>query len=148
MEEDFQSADLMGKLRIGITKGLRIVNVRSKEAYDVLKIKNEIGGKEKYKKNLIQDLGNAVLRIYKHKGNFSEESIKSKCTQLLDVEKEIEELGEKIKLVHENALKELGKLKALGKPNDKIVCKKCGTENTNESTVCTSCGETIDRSNT
>jgi ribosomal protein L40E len=144
MQENIQSSDLMGKLKIGITKGLRIVNVRSKEAYDVIRIRNEIGGKEKYKKKLIQDLGNAVFRTYKHKGSFSEESIKVKCGQLENVESEIEELTEKIKLVHENALKELGKLKALSKPNNNVKCQKCGVENTENSTKCKACGSDIE----
>lgn len=140
MEEDFGSADLLGKLRIGLSRGLRIVNVRSKEAYDVIKIRNEIGGKEKNKRMLIQDLGNSVFRIYKHKGSFNEESIKTKCNQLVEIEDEIEELNREIHLVHENALKELGKLKALSKPNNKIKCMNCGAENDENSGVCSGCG--------
>lgn len=143
MEQDMQSADLMGKLKIGITRGLRIVNVRSKEAYDVLKIRNEIGGKEKYKKKLFQDLGSSVFRLYKHKGSISEESVKTKCGQLADLENEIEELNERIKLVHENALKELGRLKALSKPNNKIKCNNCGVDNDINSTKCSDCGSDI-----
>ena len=140
MEEDFGSADLLGKLKIGLSRGLRIVNVRSKEAYDVIKIRNEIGGKEKNKRKLIQDLGNSVFRIYKHKGSFNEESIKAKCDQLVELEDEIEELNREISLVHENALKELGKLKALSKPNNKIKCSKCGVENDENSGICSGCG--------
>lgn len=143
MEEDIASADLMGKLRIGLSKGLRIVNVRSKEAYVVIKIRNEISGKEKHKKRLIQDLGQSVFRLYKHKESFNEDSIKSKCNQLSDLENEIEELNKQINLVHENALKELGKLKALSKPNSKIKCQKCGIENEENSKVCSGCGSEL-----
>ncbi len=143
MEEDVASADLLGKLRIGLSKGLRIVNVRSKEAYEVIKIRNEIGGKEKYKKKLIQELGQSVFRLYKHKESFNEEGIKSKCSQLTDLESEIEELNKEINLVHENALKELGKLKALSKPNSKVKCQKCGVENEENSTVCSGCGNEL-----
>ena len=83
----------------------------------------EINGKEKYKKKLIQELGQSVFRLYKHKESFNEEGIKSKCSQLTDLESEIEELNKEINLVHENALKELGKLKALSKPNSKVKCQ-------------------------
>ena len=143
MEQDIASADLLGKLRIGISRGLRIVNVRSKEAYDVMKIRNEIGGKEKYKRKLIQELGQSVYRLYKHKETLNEESIKSKCNQLADLENEIEELNGRINLVHENALKELGKLKALSKPDSRFKCQKCGVENEQNATVCSACGSEL-----
>ena len=143
MEEDITSADLLGKLRLGLSRGLRIVNVRSKEAYEVMKIRNEIGGKGKYKKKLIQELGQSVFRLYKHKESINEESIKSKCNQLTDLENEIEELNKRINLVHENALKELGKLKALSKPDNNLKCRKCGVENEQNSTVCSGCGSEL-----
>lgn len=110
--------DILDKFRAGLNRGLRIVNVRSKEAYDVLKTKNNIQGKNRYKRKLVEELGNAVFRTYKHKGNISEDSIKNKCEDILKMESEIDDLNEQIQNIHENALKELGKLKAITKPND------------------------------
>ncbi len=110
--------DILDKFKAGLNRGLRIVNVRSKEAYDVLKAKNNIQGKNRNKRKLVEELGNAVYRTYKHKGNISEDSIKNKCEDILKVETEIDDLNEQIQNIHENALKELGKLKAITKPND------------------------------
>jgi len=115
MEENVESSDLFNKLKIGINKGLRIVNVRSKEAYVTLKYKNDIQGKNRYKKKLIEELGNTVFRTFKHKGSLNEDGIKSKCASIVEVETEIEDMHEQIRLVHENAQKELGKLKAITK---------------------------------
>ena len=50
------NADIFDKFKAGFSRGLRIVNVRSKEAYDVLKTKNQIQGKNGNKRKLIEDL--------------------------------------------------------------------------------------------
>lgn len=113
-----ENSDILGKFKSGINRGLRIVNVRSKEAYDVLMTKNQIQGKHRGKRKLLEELGSAVYRTYKHKGNINEQSIKNKCESILKVESEIDELNDQIELIHENALKELGKLKAITKASE------------------------------
>ncbi len=113
-----ESSDILGKFRSGLNRGLHIVNVRSKEAYDVLMTKNQIQGKNRGKRKLLEELGSAVYRTYKHKGNINEQSIKNKCESILKVESEIDELNDQIEFIHENALKELGKLKAITKPSE------------------------------
>ncbi|NIP29563.1 MAG: hypothetical protein GTN99_01965, partial [Candidatus Dadabacteria bacterium] len=110
--------DILEKFKAGFNRGLRIVNVRSKEAYGVLMTKNQIQGKNRKKKKLVEDLGNAVFRTYKHKGNINEDSIKDKCEDIIKIESDIDILYEEIQNIHDNALKELGKLKAITKPQD------------------------------
>ncbi len=139
------SSDLLEKFKVGLNKGLRIVNVRSKEAYDVLKTKNQIQGKNRHKRKLIEELGSAVFRTYKHKGNVSEDSIKNKCQDILNLESEIDSLNEEIKNIHENAQKELGKLKAITKPNDVIKCE-CGAEVEKGLEKCPQCGKELEKS--
>lgn len=113
-----ENSDILGKFKSGLNRGIRIVNVRSKEAYDVLMTKNQIQGKNRGKRKLLEELGSAVYRTYKHKGNINEQSIKNKCESILKVESEIDELNDQIEFIHENALKELGKLKAITKPSE------------------------------
>jgi hypothetical protein len=138
------NTDLLVKFKAGLNRGLRIVNVRSKEAYDVLKTKNQIQGKNRYKKKLIEDLGNAVFRTFKHKGNISEDGIKNKCNDILNLESDIDGLNEEIKNIHENALKELGKLKAITKPGEVIKCE-CGAEINEGLEKCPECGKELNQ---
>jgi len=137
-----ENSDLFFKFKASLNRGLRIVNVRSKEAYVVLKTKNQIQGKNRYKKKLIEELGNAVFRTFKHKGNISEDSIKNKCSDILNLESEIDDMNEEIKNIHEHALKELGKLKAITKPDGVIKCE-CGAEVSEGLEKCPECGKEL-----
>ena len=122
MAEINETSDLFTKLRYGLNKGLRIVNIRSKEAYETLKIKNQIQKLTKKRRRNIEDVGNAVYRMFKHNNKFNEESIRLKCMDISSIEDEIEERQEELRVVHLNAQKELGNLKSLAKP---VVIGKC-----------------------
>ena len=122
MAEINETSDLFTKLRYGLNKGLRIVNIRSKEAYETLKIKNQIQKLTKNRRRNIEDVGNAVYRMFKHNNKFNEESIRLKCMDISGIEDEIEERQEELRVVHLNAQKELGNLKSLAKP---VVIGKC-----------------------
>lgn len=127
MAEINDSSDLLSKLREGFSKGLRIVNIRSKEAYDTLKIKNQIQRLRRKRRRSIEDVGNAVYRMFKHSNKFNEESIRTKCTDISTIEDEIDEREEELRIVHINAQKELGNLKSLAKPKAIGRCE-CGAE--------------------
>lgn len=118
MSETIDSRDMLSKFKDGLNKGLRIVNIRSKEAYDALKIKNSIRQLNKKRANAIFDMGNSIYRSYKHKGAVNGDNIESKCSAIEEIEKEIEEWEEKLTLVHEEANKALGSVKALEKPKE------------------------------
>ncbi len=122
MAEVNETSDLFTKLRDGLNKGLRIVNIRSKEAYETLKIKNQIQKLAKKRRRNIEDVGNAVYRMFKHNNKFNEESIRLKCKDISTIEDEIEGREEELRMVHLSAQKELGNLKSLAKP---IVIGKC-----------------------
>ncbi len=122
MAEINETSDLFTKLRDGLNKGLRIVNIRSKEAYETLKIRNQIQKLAKKRRRNIEDVGNAVYRMFKHNNKFNEESIRLKCKDISTIEDEIEGREEELRMVHLSAQKELGNLKSLAKP---IVIGKC-----------------------
>jgi len=122
MAEINETSDLFTKLRNGLNKGLRIVNIRSKEAYETLKIKNQIQKLTKNRRRNIEDVGNAVYRMFKHNNRFNEESIRLKCNDISTIDDEIEGREEELRMVHLSAQKELGNLKSLAKP---IVVGKC-----------------------
>ncbi|MGH7884594.1 MAG: hypothetical protein ACRENO_02725 [Thermodesulfobacteriota bacterium] len=110
--------DIFTKIKLGLNKGLRVVNIRSKEAYDTLKVKNQIHAHKRKKGSELRDLGEFVYKMFKTKDEFDAESIKNKCTRAAKIEQEISDLEEELRLVHENAGKELGKIKAITKPDD------------------------------
>ena len=93
---------------------------------------------------MIEELGNAVFRTFKHKGNISEDSIKNKCSDILNLESEIDDMNEEIKNIHENALKDLGKLKAITKPSEVTKCE-CGTEVKGDLKKCPECGKQLNQ---
>lgn len=115
---DLTASDLFDKFVRGITTGLRTVNIRSREAYETLRIKNRIRSLEKERKANTDELGRMIYRQYKYTGSFNEEGIREKCRQVESIEDEIEEWEEELMLVHENARKELGELKAISKPEE------------------------------
>ena len=47
MSEYNDNGDILSVLKNSISKGLRVVNIRSKEAYGTVKIKNQISGNRK-----------------------------------------------------------------------------------------------------
>ncbi|MFI5322911.1 MAG: hypothetical protein ACHQ6U_05140 [Thermodesulfobacteriota bacterium] len=101
----------------GFNKGLRTINIRSKEAYDVLKIKNALRRLDRRRKEAVFDMGSTVYRTFKHTGKIVEESIGAKCAEIEKIETEIGEWEERLELVHANANKALGSVKAITKPS-------------------------------
>jgi len=138
MADVFDASDFFSKLKQGVNKGIRIVNIRSKEAYETLRIKNQIQSLNKQRRNALEELGNAVYRMFQHKNGFNEEGIKARCMEIERIEDEIEESQERLRIVHENAQKSLGKLKALAKPNVIGTCE-CGVEIYEGTEFCASC---------
>ena len=118
MPDKIENDDILSKIRIGLGKGLRIVNIRSKEVYGVVKIKNKIQGNKKKRRKSIFELGESVFKMYKLKDSFDVDSLKSKCVEITKIEQELQDFEEELRLLHLNAQKELGKLKAISKPEE------------------------------
>jgi len=103
-------------VRVGISKGIRIVNIRSREAYDALRIKNRIRELNARRQNAVLDMGNSIYRSYKHKGQISVDVAREKCEAIERIDAEIISCEEELMLIHSNAQKALGSLKALTGP--------------------------------
>jgi predicted mannosyl-3-phosphoglycerate phosphatase (HAD superfamily) len=144
MADILDTTDLLTRIKEGVSKGVRIVNIRSKEAYETLKIKGEIQSLNKQRRKAIEDLGSSVYRLFKHKNSISEESIKTKCIEIAKIEERIGESEEQLRLVHENAQKELGKLKAIAKPRVVGTCE-CGAEIYEGSQSCSKCFRKVEQ---
>ena len=119
MSEKLQhEGDFITKIRSGLNKGLRVVNIRSREFLDAVKIKNRISSHRKKKKQVISEVGETVYKMFVQKNEFDEEKIKEKCREVSRVEQEIKDFEEELEIIHTNARKELGRLKAISKPAD------------------------------
>ncbi len=143
MAEINEASDLFAMVRDGLNRGLRIVNIRSKEAYETLKIKNQIQKLRRKRRKNIEDVGHSVYRMFKHNNKFNEESIRLKCVDISKVEDEIDEREEELRIVHVNAQKELGNLKSLAKP--KVIGKcECGAELYSGAKFCGRCFKKVE----
>ena len=140
--QEIDTRDILSKLKDGLTTGLRVVNIRSKEAYDSIKIKNEIRGLRKLRSRKVFDMGGTIYRTYKHKGNVNEEIIMEKCSEIEGIENSIADWEKKLEIVHLNAKKALGSLKALSKPSVIAICE-CGTEIHEGTERCETCSRPV-----
>ncbi len=118
MSDNIENEDILTMIKTRLDRGLRIINIRSKEVYGVVRIKNKIQQNRKKIKKYTSELGEAVYKMYKLKDEFDVESLKAKCTEIIKTEQEIQDLEEELKALHINAQTELGKLKAISKPED------------------------------
>lgn len=127
----------------GLGKGLRVLNIRSREAYDTLRIKNSVRQLEKRKWRAIYDMGAAVYRTYKHTGKVVEDTVAAKSADIDRIESEIEERRRELELVHSNAEKALGSVKALARPRVAAFCD-CGAELNEGAKYCPECLKKLD----
>lgn len=116
MSDSIDTRDMLTILKDGISRGIRVFNVRSKEAYDTLKIKNSIRQLRIKRRDAVLEMGNAIYRSYKHKGDISVDSAVEKCAEIERIEGEIAACEEELRIVHLNAGKALGDVKALASP--------------------------------
>ncbi|MGI9534540.1 MAG: hypothetical protein ACR2NW_06285 [Thermodesulfobacteriota bacterium] len=118
MPDRIENDDILSKIRVGLGKGLRIVNIRSKEVYGTVKIKNKIQGNRKKRRKSIFELGESVFKMYKFKDSFDVDSLKNKCVEITKIEQELQDFEEELRQLHLTAQTELGKLKAISKPEE------------------------------
>lgn len=143
MSYERDDRDLLTMFRDGVGKGLRVLNIRSREAYDTLRIKNTVRQLERRKREAIYDMGATLYRTYKHTGKVVEETVAAKSAAIDEIESEIEELRGELEIVHLNAVKALGSLKALSKPRVAAFCD-CGTELNEGAKYCPECLKKLD----
>jgi hypothetical protein len=138
MSYEREERDLLTIFKDGISQGLRVLNIRSKEAYDTLKIKNTIRHLERRRMEAVYDMGASVYRTFKHTGKVVEDTVAARCADIDRIESEIEGWNENLKLVHVNARKALGSVKALAKPRAAAFCD-CGAEIPEGARYCGQC---------
>ena len=138
MSYERDDRDLVTILKDGVGRGLRVLNIRSREAYDTVKIKNAMRQLERRKRQAIYDMGATLYRTYKHTGKVVEETVAAKSADIDKIESEIEERRQELELVHTNAEKALGSVKALSKPRVASFCD-CGAELNEGAKYCPEC---------
>jgi hypothetical protein len=138
MSYERDDRDLLTMFKDGINKGLRVINIRSKEAYDTLKIKNTIRQLERRKRDAVYDMGASVYRTFKHTGKIVEDTVAARCADIDRIESEIEVWREDLNLVHLNARKALGSVMALASPRVSAFCD-CGAEIREGARYCGQC---------
>lgn len=118
MSDKVEYEDFFTKVKSGLNKGLRVVNIRSREVLDTVKIKNRIGSQKKKKRNALTDVGESVYKMFVQRDQFNEDRIREKCREVAKIDQQIKDLEEELEVVHTNARKELGRLKAISKPGE------------------------------
>ena len=143
MSYEREERDLLTIFKDGINKGFRVLNIRSKEAYDALRIKNAIRQHEHRRREAVYDMGASVYRTFRHTGKVVEDTVAARCADIDKLESEIEALKENLELVHVNARKALGSVKALARPRAAGFCD-CGAEIQEGAGFCGQCYKKLD----
>lgn len=125
--EKVQDGDFITKVKESLNKGLRVVNIRSKEVYESVKIKKKISSHNSNRDKQISELGETVYKMFSQRGEFNEEKVREACRQVARTEQEIKDFEDELEMVHQNAKKELGKLKAISKPKEQDSTEKEST---------------------
>lgn len=143
MADILDAREIYGRLKSGVNKGLKIVNIRSKEAYGTMVLKNRLRALKKKRRDSALDMGNSIYRSYKYRGEVSQDSIKIKCAEIENIELEMDKCEEELRIVHLNAQKALGSLKAIAKPAVIGICE-CGAELTKGTEFCPECSQRVE----
>ena len=143
MADIMDTKELYVRIKTGVDKGLKIVNIRSKEAYETILLKNRLRALKKKRRDSALDMGNTIYRSYKYKGEVNGDIIKARCAEIENIEREMDKCEEELRLVHLNAQKALGSLKALAKPAVVAICE-CGSEITKGSEFCPGCSKRVE----
>jgi predicted patatin/cPLA2 family phospholipase len=142
MSEMSEAQYFFNKFKEGLNRGIRIVNVRSKEAYDTVLIRNRIRSLKKRRTDSVLEMGNMIYRTFKYKGRINQDTVKTKCADIENIEREIEKCEEELNIVHINADKALGSVKALAKPTVVSTCE-CGAEIYEGAAYCAKCSKKV-----
>lgn len=142
MSEMSEAQYFYNKLKEGLNRGIRIVNVRSKEAYDTVLIKNRIRSLKKRRTDSVLEMGNMIYRTFKYKGKINQDIIETKCADVESIEREIEKCEDELKIIHLDADKALGSVKALVKPTVVATCE-CGAEIYEGAAYCAKCSKKV-----
>jgi ribosomal protein L40E len=132
-------ADLFGKIKKGIDKGINIASQKSGELVEAGKLQTQIIALKNDRKSSINDLGKVTYDMLKS-DSFELEILEEKFKKILEIEKEIEEKEEAKKNADKGESK--GEEQSEEQPEEKAVvfCPNCGAENPEGSVFCSKCG--------
>ncbi len=142
MSEMSEAQYFFNKVKGGLNRGIRIVNVRSKEAYDTVLIKNRIRSLKKRRTDSVLEMGNIIYRTFKYKGKINQDLVETKCNDIESIEREIEKCEDELKAIHLDANKALGNVKALVKPRVVSTCE-CGAQIYEGAAYCAGCSKRV-----
>lgn len=124
------------KVKQGIGKGVTTVSVRSKEVFETTQIKSQISELQKRKGEALEELGNIVYTLFL-KNEFNEERVRHRCAGIADLDRQIREKEEELRVIHAEAEERLGKPVAIGRCG-------CGAEIRAGSKFCGKCGRKVE----
>jgi|GEM_PF-4460063 len=78
------------KVKEGLEKGASTVSSKSKEMYDITKVKLEIDSLKRKKKDALSELGEAVYEMFME-DCFDQERLKEQCVAVTEAEKQVKE---------------------------------------------------------
>jgi ribosomal protein L40E len=128
-------ADLFGKIKKGIDKGINIASQKSGELVEAGKLQTQIMSLKSDRKNGINDLGKLTYDMLKS-DSFELEILEEKFKAILEIEREIEEKEE----AKNNADKPEQKSSDEAEEKAVIFCPNCGAENPAGAVFCAKCG--------
>ncbi len=126
-------AEFLDKIKENIGKGITTVSVASKELVETSRLKGEIAGARRRRRDLIEELGSVVFAM-ESRGAFDMERVREKCRAIAGLDERIRELEEAVRNVHRRSEEVLGRPKdasppcscGAGIPEGAKFCGKCG----------------------
>lgn len=129
-------AELLDKIKENIGKGIATVSVASKELVETSRLKGEIAGARRRRRELIEELGNVVF-VMESRDAFDMERVREKCRGVAGLDERIRELEEAVRDVRRRSEELLGKRKAAIPP-----CS-CGADVPEGAKFCGKCGKQV-----
>ena len=114
-------------MKYGVDRGFLTVSVKSRELFDTIKIKNHLGELRRKKRNALEDLGSTIYGMFQNGRAFDEDKVGAQCKLITELDSQIAEREEELRLIRVRAEEALKEMRALHKPRPLAVCE-CGTE--------------------
>ena len=130
-------ADIFGRIKRTIDKGVTTVSVKSTGLLESTKVKGFISSLTDQREEMIKDLGNIVYSLYSN-DNLDKEQIIQKCNEIKLIEDKIKE--KQIEL--ERIQKEQEEILGNNGQGSAVKCE-CGAVLQAESNFCVKCGKKI-----
>ncbi len=122
--------EFIQRIKKELDKGINIINVKSKEIIETIRINNQIGNLNDQKHRIFEEIGQIVYKMSQAKEYDGTDAIKDKCRQLTELEAEIANKEVELTNIGFETKEAYGK----------IICESCGTVMETESKYCSNCG--------